>query len=279
MSIKIFTMVKDEVDIIEYWIKYHGELFGYENLYIVDNMSTDGTYESIEFYKNYGVQLFREEDYKQKGEIMTRLIKETDSYDIAFPIDIDEFIVYYNEDENKINPERSVKYLHQLIKTPLFNENTIFKANYILTMIDDESGYGYKNAMIETQYGMYQDYKGHAKTFLNNKTWDGILDHGNHYPTENYIKSNLCLVHYHWRNKEQMIKKIENNVSGLGHPINDLDYLKSLSNNCPGSHHIKHMIDILENNFLVPNNKGSIESGSISLQPIIDFVKDLNIIP
>ena len=104
MSIKIFTMVKDEVDIIEYWIKYHGELFGYENLYIVDNMSTDGTYESIEFYKNYGVQLFREEDYKQKGEIMTRLIKETDSYDIAFPIDIDEFIVYYNEDENKINP-------------------------------------------------------------------------------------------------------------------------------------------------------------------------------
>ena len=108
MSIKIFTMVKDEVDIIEYWIKYHGELFGYKNLYIVDNMSTDGTYEKIEFYKKIRVKLFREEDYKKKGEIMTKLINSTHNYDIAFPIDIDEFIVYYNEDENKINPERSV---------------------------------------------------------------------------------------------------------------------------------------------------------------------------
>ena len=36
MSIKIFTMVKNEVDIIEYWIKYHGKMVGYENLYIVD---------------------------------------------------------------------------------------------------------------------------------------------------------------------------------------------------------------------------------------------------
>ena len=47
MSVKLFTMVKDEVDIIEYWIMYHGKLFGYENLFIVDNMSTDGTFEKI----------------------------------------------------------------------------------------------------------------------------------------------------------------------------------------------------------------------------------------
>jgi len=279
MSIKIFTMVKDEVDIIEYWIKYHGTLFGYENLYIVDNMSTDGTYEAIEFYKNYGVQVFREEDYRQKGEIMTRLINSTDNYDIAFPIDIDEFIVYYNDDDNKINPIRSSKYLHNIIKTDLFHENTIFKANYIQTLIDDDSGYGYKNAMIETQYGKYQDYKGHAKTFLNKKNWDGVLDHGNHYPSENYIKSNVCLVHYHCRNKDQMRKKVENNVIGLGYPIDNLEYLKSLHETCPGFHHVKHMIDILENNFQIGINKGTTEAGCISLQPIIDFVKDLNIIP
>ena len=62
MSIKLFTMVKNENDIIEYWIKYHGKLFGYSNLYIVDNMSNDGTYEIIEFYQNYGVNLFREKN-------------------------------------------------------------------------------------------------------------------------------------------------------------------------------------------------------------------------
>ena len=59
-------MVKNEVDIIEYWIKYHGKMVGYENLYIVDNMSNDGTFEVIEFYKNHGVHVYREKDYKQK---------------------------------------------------------------------------------------------------------------------------------------------------------------------------------------------------------------------
>ena len=33
--IKLFTMVKDENDIVEDWILYHGTIFGYDNLYIV----------------------------------------------------------------------------------------------------------------------------------------------------------------------------------------------------------------------------------------------------
>ena len=32
--IKLFTMVRDEVDIIEDWILYHGTLFGFENLFL-----------------------------------------------------------------------------------------------------------------------------------------------------------------------------------------------------------------------------------------------------
>ena len=31
MIIKLFTMVKDEIDIVEDWLKYHGTLFGYNN--------------------------------------------------------------------------------------------------------------------------------------------------------------------------------------------------------------------------------------------------------
>ena len=47
MKIKVLTMVKNEEDIIEYWINYHGTIFGYRNIYIVDNYSDDGTYEKI----------------------------------------------------------------------------------------------------------------------------------------------------------------------------------------------------------------------------------------
>lgn len=239
-------------------------------------MSNDGTYEVIEFYKNHGVHGYREEDYKQKGNIMTKLIQSEQNYDIAFPLDIDEFIVYYNKEEKCINPLRTRKYLYNLIKSDLFDKNTVFKANYIQTIIDSDD---YNNPINNTYYGVYLDYQGHAKTFLNKKKWDGILDHGNHYPTTEYIMSDLCLVHYHCRNKNQMIKKVETNIIGLGYPINDVDYLKSLPKDCPGSHHVKHMISILEDDFTIPVYDSLTASNHVSLEPLINIAKTFNIIP
>ena len=49
--VKIFTMVKDEVDIVEEWVVYHGHIFGFKNLYIIDNFSTDGTYQLLNTLK------------------------------------------------------------------------------------------------------------------------------------------------------------------------------------------------------------------------------------
>ena len=43
-------MVKDEDDIIREWIEYCGNLFSYENLYIIDNYSTNNTYEICKEY-------------------------------------------------------------------------------------------------------------------------------------------------------------------------------------------------------------------------------------
>jgi hypothetical protein len=48
MRIKLFTMVKDEIDIIRDWIIYHGCMFGWDSIYVIDNFSTDGTYEIID---------------------------------------------------------------------------------------------------------------------------------------------------------------------------------------------------------------------------------------
>ena len=68
--IKIFTMVKDEADIVEDWIIYHASIFGYDNIYVIDNYSSDGTYEILQKYVP-GINLYRERDYKKKGEFMT----------------------------------------------------------------------------------------------------------------------------------------------------------------------------------------------------------------
>ena len=216
MKIKLFTMVKNEDDIVEHWIQYHGKLFGYNNLYIVDNESNDGTYEKIQKYSKYGVHISREPDYSKKGDIMTNLMNTIGSYDIAFPLDIDEFIIYYDKENQILSPDKTLSYLKTLVSSDKFKNNSVFKANYIYSTITSGNNIGYSNALLECQYGQYLDYGNMAKTFVNKHNWEGVMDHGNHFPTEDYISTNICLIHYHCRNLEQMKKKSDNECGRIG---------------------------------------------------------------
>ena len=250
MKVKIFTMVKNEEDIIEYWINYHGSIFGYRNLYVVDNYSDDGTYEKILKYKKVGVNIYREKDYTQKGKLIEQLIKRQKNYEIAIPLDIDEFISHYDKTNNCLNPTHTKEYIDNSLKL----DNTVFKCNYVQSLISEDNKNGYDNALLQTEYGKYEDYGKLAKTFFNVKMWKGELDHGNHYQCDDYILTDMVLVHYHCRNLDQMKKKVRTNIVGLGYP-ESIDQLKKIyndNNDVPGSHHIKHMINILSNKFNIP---------------------------
>ena len=96
VRVVIATMVKDEDDVIEEWIRYYSSLFGYKNLFIIDNNSSDKTYEICEKYLKYGLHLERHDNYKMKGALMT-MIKNNNPSDFFIPVDIDEFIVYKNK--------------------------------------------------------------------------------------------------------------------------------------------------------------------------------------
>lgn len=83
VSIIVATMVKDEEDIIRQWIEYYGKIFGYKNLYIIDNYSTDNTYNILQEYIPKGIRLNRIKNFKNKGKIMT-LIKDNVDCDFFF---------------------------------------------------------------------------------------------------------------------------------------------------------------------------------------------------
>ena len=240
---KIFTIVKDEVDIVDDWLIYHGCMFGWNNIYIIDNYSSDGTWEKINEFSHL-VNIFRENDYTKKGEYMTHLINTyCHEGEIAFPIDIDEFIVYY--DNNNISIDRNIitNYINNL------PECYVYKTNYINAQVTQDNGYEKATNMIHC--GSYNDMGKFAKTFFNTRYFKGNIDHGNHIVCDNYHLTKLCLVHYHQRNIDQMKKKILNNVTGLGYN-NDLGFLKNLINsnpNCSGNHHVKHQINVLEGNY------------------------------
>ena len=271
MIIKLFTMVKDEIDIIEDWLKYHGTLFGYQNLYVIDNMSEDGTFEKIQEYQSKGVFLIQRKDYTLKGEYMNELINDPDrgDYDIAYPIDIDEFVVYYDKELNQILPFRTLNYFKSL---PV--SETVFTTNYINSLISNGNDVGYVRASTETAFGMYADYSDMAKSFFNKRNWRGEIDHGNHYQTDDYFLTELCLVHYHCRNLEQMKKKVINNVKGLGYDTTDIAQLQKNTQGV-GYHHVRHMINILNNEFTINTNSKDDGKNIVSLRPLADFISGL----
>lgn len=222
LKIVIATMVKDEDDIIEKWINYHGKIFGYSNIHIVDNFSKDNTFKICNEYKKHKkINLYRKDDYKKKGIYMTEIMNNN-KCDIFFPIDIDEFIVYLKD--NKINTENINDYFEILIN--YYKKNTYFKCDYIIPVKTIES----KNIFKKFSFGfLNQNYDNTRKTFIYTKNLQKpfIIDHGNHMAgVSDYIVSKICLVHYHYRSHEQKYKKSVNNALGLGIDIN----IKKLEN-------------------------------------------------
>ena len=260
--VKIFTMVKGENDIVKDWVLYHGNMFGFKNLYIIDNLSRDGTYEIlVELKHKYNINIYRLPDYTKKGIYMSALIKKFGNNEFVFPIDIDEFIVYYNKNTNQISCDNETIY-NYFKQLPAAN---CYKMNYINPKNLSQTGYA--RATIESNYGSYINYNEYAKTFFHSLLFKGDLDHGNHYHTQNYFLSDFCLVHYHCRNLEQIKKKVYNNVLGLKHNPFNLNELKKLSTRgCDGIHHINNQIKILENNYYLTIE--NISSDDINLNPI-----------
>ena len=100
MIVKIATMQRDETLLLEPWLRYHGYLFGFENLHVHDNGSQDpGVLATLARYERLGVTVVygpRDgKDFNSKGTLMAETIRRWDAgshYDFAFPLDCDEFV-------------------------------------------------------------------------------------------------------------------------------------------------------------------------------------------
>lgn len=272
--VKVFTMVKGEVDIVQDWVLYHGNMFGYTNLFIIDNFSLDGTYEKLlELKQKYKINVVRLPDYKKKGFYMTNFLKSLCNNEFAFPIDIDEFIVYYNTNENNISCKRQV--INDYLNNIPHHMGT-FKMKYIYGKNFNDNGY--ERAAVEITNGRIEDLGTMAKTFFRSNLFKGQIDHGNHYNTNDYMLSDLCLIHLHSRNLDQIKKKVYNNLKGLGYNPFDLNSLKliiSSNSNAEGCHHIVKQIEILEKTFRFPIE--SINNSDVILEPFNLMIQNLNL--
>jgi hypothetical protein len=82
------------------WFAWHGYLFGFENLYVLDHGSTDRIVrETLLRFEALGAHVTRMPatvDFRLKGELVTAALRNADAagaYDFLLPLDCDEFVV------------------------------------------------------------------------------------------------------------------------------------------------------------------------------------------
>src|SRR5271154_1859977 len=132
MKYKIFTVTKNEYDLIESFILYYGSNFGYDNVIIIDNGSDNNDVLNIySKYKVKGVKIHTELGYKNnlQGDHFTKYMKmyKTEA-DWLIGLDTDEFLVL-NDDNNVFYSDNLKSKLDDILTT-IDTSIDIIQVNY-----------------------------------------------------------------------------------------------------------------------------------------------------
>lgn len=226
MIVKCITMQKDENNTLLPWIKYHGYLFGFENIVVFDNGSTiQSVIDNLLLLESVGGTViwgYRDsQHFHDKGDIIARFIKNLDEsgeeYDFAFPMDADEFLGVCSNGNILANKNSIHSHLERLdrLEGP-------FRITMDLFNIVNSPGWFWPQPS--------------GKVFVRKDTLKK-LDHGFHFcetvlgSTE--INTQFIYFHYHHKPYNDFIRGAYNKLAPFV-DINDSEALKNFQG--PGGH-------------------------------------------
>jgi len=203
--LKIFLMTKNELLLIEDWIKYHGYLFGYENLYIVDASTDLKVLEIYEKYKDAGINIIYDKtdlnDLEKQLTFYMHKFKGEDNFLIK--LDTDEFLAY---NKGGYLDNKNIKYLFDFI--PITGQK--YKASYIVCSVAQQDNYDRPcielSSFASMQQTTFKSYF-HSKSFIS-------VDLGSHagqaVNNEGYIGTVLSIIHYHDLGNKIILERTKN---------------------------------------------------------------------
>jgi Glycosyl transferase family 2 len=192
-------MQKDESFLLRPWLAYHGYLFGFENLYVLDNGSTlPEVTNALHEYARKGVRVIWDfatrQHYEAKGDIVGEVIRLLDAkreYDFLIPLDCDEFIVLRKENEVECSREAILGYL-----ASLDGGSWVFRFPYQLA-----------NRPLHVDLYHRFDF---FKVFFGAGAFSP-MDHGHHIakhrPDTDIKNTRLLHLHFHYKNFDQKVKE------------------------------------------------------------------------
>jgi hypothetical protein len=227
---KIFTVTKDEYDLIEDFINYYSYLFGVHNVYIIDNGSTN--IKVLEVYDKFiskGGTIYKHLDYTKggQGEAFTKYMNiHKNECKFLIGVDTDEFL-YLNKVDKPCDRETIIEYLENLpiditmlqISTYLISVVDINNINYINNKF--EYPCRYINYFKIQDSGVYKFfYRGNA--FINT----GVGNHTGLTTNNKQIISDIGYYHFNHTGPKRLYERAYNIILGYKY-INHNDTLKN----------------------------------------------------
>ncbi|AHJ66023.1 hypothetical protein [Granulibacter bethesdensis] len=232
--VKCILMQKDEDILLWPWIVYHGYMFGFNNIIILDNGSVRRKVKNcLEKLEKLGGKVYRQfdrkADFELKGEIISNIIKilkRNEKFDFVFALDCDEFIGLWENDKISVDRYKINKYLSSLDK-----EEEWYRIN--TCMYNDPS-----------RKGWYWPQE--AKKGFISYCFEGSIDRGFHEFTaqKGGKESNLTHFHYHFKPFSRFIEHCKEKLS---HRLNLENYEEVRNYKGPGIHLIRNMLYNEEN--------------------------------
>ena len=265
MKISIFMMCRDEENLVEQWLRYHGDIFGYDNIYIFDNGSSDNTKGILKSFEERGVHIdFSKQGRKafdDKGSIFEGIIKQMDidnPSDFYFPLDCDEFICVEKED-GTFSSNREDIFLY--LNTIKYKKETFMIGGGI-----DNNPYA---------PGFFRLSLGQRKCFFG-KNNCAYLDHGFHIGrsvhSADTIKTKIFYFHFHYRPYDIMIRSSINKIGEDFTNRTRSQIYEYMDSGLPGFHVAENFL-IKELNYKI----GFIKNKYIYIRSIIDYMVENNI--
>jgi hypothetical protein len=209
---------------IQYWLEYHAAIFGAENIGIINHDSHHNeTLEIFQIWQQKGIHLtYSNASYQLKGELTHHALQSwfPDAH-IYIPLDVDEFIIFYNQ-TNKI-PQAN----RTAIRTHFSNLWNAQQQRKTLCwgMLHTHNSHPISiNDTMETirYFAPYTRPSYNTKKFVKNTPKFQGLDHGNHCPIFNDTSCLSCtmvekigLLHYHFRSPLETAKRAIVDLIGL----------------------------------------------------------------
>lgn len=254
MLAKVFTVTKDEYDIIEDFILYYGYIFGFNNVVIIDNGSEDQRVLDVyEKYKNYGVEVYVELGYTRgsQGVHFTKhMFRCKSEVQYLIGLDTDEFLVILDEDKNIIvSPFELREYLKRLPEDyDIFTIRDWYNSVPDVTS-EDYVNYSHQNPIVGIQTFGLTTETNYSKKFYRASNFI-MTNNGNHSgrtTTQKVYDTSVGILHFHStgiRRKVEKCRKICEGYNYIKEEDGLLDIIPKISNlgSCDGNHRVNQYL-------------------------------------